>query len=258
MSFRESMFASNGPVIGHFLFEFATPGIGYLARNAGADFIVLDLEHSAFGFETAKQVVLSARAAGLPIIVRAPSCESKDLARVCDIGADGVMAPNVESVAQAQAIVAAVKYSPEGRRGIGQILMHDRYRSGSFGDKAASANAALTVFVQIESVDGVRASSGIAAVDGIDCLWIGHMDLSSSIGIPADFANPEFTKSVSTVLAATVAHGKLAGRLARTVDEAVALVQIGFSCVALSTDTQIYQNALANGISAVRAGVSHG
>ncbi len=258
VGFRETLLAGKPPLVGHFLFEFATPGIGYLVRNAGADFVVLDLEHSAFGFETAKQTVLSARAAGLPIVVRAPSCERKDLARVCDIGADGVMAPNVESKAQAQAIIDSVKYVPEGRRGIGQILMHDRYRGGAFTDKASAANAALAVFVQIESVQGVSAASDIASVPGIDCLWIGHMDLSSSIGRPADFDHAAFKDSVATVLAATVTHNKLAGRLARSVDEAIALSLAGFQCIALSTDTQTYQMALTKGIEAVRAGVEHG
>src|SRR5256885_15677912 len=120
--------------IGHLVFEFATPGIGYLLRNAGADFLLFDLEHSGFGFETAKLAVLSARAADLPIVVRVASHDSKDLARACDVGADGVMAQLVHSAAEAKQIVDAVKYPPEGHRGVGQIQMHDRYRAGTFAD----------------------------------------------------------------------------------------------------------------------------
>jgi len=113
------LFSSDAIPIGHLIFEFATPGVGYLVKNAGADFMIFDLEHSGFTFETAKLAIVSARAAGLPIVVRVPSHDAKDLARACDIGADGVMVPVVRSAEQARSIVAAVKYAPDGRRGVG-------------------------------------------------------------------------------------------------------------------------------------------
>ena len=144
------------PAIGHFVFEFATPGIGYLARNAGADFVVFDLEHSGFTFESAKLAVLAGRAAGIPVVVRVPSHDSKDLARACDIGADGIMAPLVHNAEQARAIVAAVKYPPNGMRGVGMAQMHDRYRIGPFADKARAENGGNAVFLQIESGEGSR------------------------------------------------------------------------------------------------------
>lgn len=247
-----ALLASDQPTIGHFIFEFATPGIGYLIRNAGADFAVFDMEHSAASFETAKMVVLAARAAGLPIVVRVPSREAKDLARACDIGADGVMAPMVSSAEEARAIVAAVRYFPEGQRGIGQVQMHDRYRIGPFAQKAAAENAGIALFLQIESGAGVDASDAIAAVPGVDCLWIGHMDLSCSLGTPAQFDTPAFTDAVRTIVASAARHGKKAGRVARNADEGAALHAEGFHCLALSTDTQVYLGALTSGISALR------
>ena len=248
-----ALLAAHQPSIGHFIFEFATPGIGYLIRNAGADFAVFDMEHSAASFETAKMVVLAARAAGLPIVVRVPSRDAKDLARACDIGADGVMAPLVNSAAEARAIVEAVRYFPEGRRGIGQVQMHDRYRVGPFAPKAAAENAAIALFLQIESREGVDASDAIAAVPGVDCLWIGHMDLSCSLGTAAQFDTAEFTDAVRTVVAAAARHGKKAGRVVRNAEEGAMLHAEGFHCLALSTDTQVYLAALSSGITALRA-----
>lgn len=252
MSLR-ALLASDALPIGHMIFEFATPGIGMLARNAGADFLLFDLEHSGFTFETAKQAVLSARAAGLPLVVRVPYHDSKDLARACDIGADGVMAPLVHSADEARAIVAAVKYPPMGRRGVGQVQMHDRYRVGPFADKARAANEALAVFLQIESAEGAEAADAIASVPGVDCLWIGHMDLSCSLGAPAQFDTPAFKEAVASVLAATRRHGIRSGRLARNPEEGAALAAAGFDCLALSSDTQVYLAALTHGIGDLRS-----
>jgi 4-hydroxy-2-oxoheptanedioate aldolase len=252
MSLR-ALLASDILPIGHLIFEFATPGIGTIARNAGADFLVVDLEHSGFSFETAKLAVLSARAADLPLVVRVPSHDVKDLTRACDVGADGVMAPNVRSAEEARAIVAGVKYAPLGRRGVVQVQMHDRYRVGPFAEKARAANEALAVFLQIEAVEGVEAADSIASVPGVDCLWIGHMDLSCSLGAPAQFETPAFKAAVNAVLAATRRHGIRSGRLARNPEEGAALAAAGFDCLALSSDTQLYQAALTQGIGDLRS-----
>ena len=252
MSLRK-LFASDTIPIGHLIFEFATPGIGYLVRNAGADYLIFDLEHSGFTYETAKLAVLSARTADLPIVIRVPSHDSKDLSRACDIGADGVMAPLVHSAAQAKAIVEAVKYVPQGRRGVGTAIMHDRYRAGTFADKARAANEAIGVIIQIESEAGAREADAIAAVAGVDCLFVGHMDLSCSLGTPGQFDSPAFRGALESVVTACRTHGKRAGRLARNADEAVALAATGFDFLALGTDTQLYQAALSQGIGDVRA-----
>ena len=246
------LFSSDAIPIGHLIFEFATPGIGYLVKNASADFMIFDLEHSGFTFETAKRAIVSARAAGLPIVVRVASHDAKDLARACDIGADGVMVPVVRSAEQARSIVAAVKYSPEGRRGVGMLQMHDRYRAGAFADKARAANEAMVVIIQIESGDGADAADAIAALPGVDCLWVGHMDLSCSLGTPGSFDTPQFRAAVDKVVAATKRHGKRAGRLAPNASECAALAAAGFDCLALGTDTSVYLSALAQGIDALR------
>ena len=253
-----ALFAGNSIPVGHLVFEFATPGIGYLLRNAGADFLLFDLEHSGFTYETAKRAVLAARAADIPIVIRVPSNDAKELARACDIGADGIMAPLVHSAAEARAIVEAVKYVPDGCRGVGMAQMHDRYRIGPFAEKARAANDAMVVIVQIESQAGADDADAIAAVPGVDCLWVGHMDLSCSLGTPGRFDTPAFKTAVDNVLAATRKHRKRAGRMAQQVDEAAALAAAGFDCLALGSDTQVYQSALAQRIGELRTRLGAG
>jgi 2-dehydro-3-deoxyglucarate aldolase/4-hydroxy-2-oxoheptanedioate aldolase len=251
MSMRALLAADTVP-IGHFVFEFATPGIGQIARNAGADYLILDMEHSGFTFETAKLVVLSARAAGLPLVVRVPSNEVKDLTRVSDIGADGVMAPSVKSGDEARAIVSGVKYAPDGRRGVVLAQMHDRYRVEPFADKARRTNEANAVILLIETPEGVEAADAMAAIPGVDCLWIGHMDLSCALGAPGEFDTPRFRECEATVMAAARRHGRRFGRLARNPEEGAALAARGYDCLALYTDTAVYQAALAAGIGDLR------
>lgn len=255
MSLRK-LLAGPGVPVGHLVFEFATPGIGYLARNAGCDYLILDMEHSGFGFETAKHIVTASRAAGIPLVLRVPSHELKDLSRACDIGADGVMVPLVHSAAQARAIVAAVKYVPEGQRGIGMVQMHDRYRIGPVDEKLRAANDSVAVILQIESHEGAADADAIAAIDGVDCLWIGHMDLSCSLGTPGRFDTDAFRGAVRSVIDAARRHGKRCGRLARTAEEGLVLVGEGYDCIGIATDTQLYQAALAKGVSDFRNGLA--
>jgi 2-dehydro-3-deoxyglucarate aldolase/4-hydroxy-2-oxoheptanedioate aldolase len=247
-----ALLAAEAIPIGHFVFEFATPGIGQMARNAGADYLIVDMEHSGFSFETARLVVLSARAAGLPLVVRVPSNDVKDLTRVCDIGADAIMAPSVKSADEARAIVAGVKYVPEGRRGVVLAQMHDRYRTEPFAEKARRANESSAVILLIETPEGVDAADAMAAIPGVDCLWIGHMDLSCSLGAPGEFDTPRFRECEETVMAAARRHGRRFGRLARNPEEGASLAARGYDCLALYTDTAIYQAALTAGIGDLR------
>ena len=135
--------------LGHFIVEFATPGIGHILKQAGCDFALFDLEHSGFGFETVKSAVRYFEAAGLPAIVRVPSKEYHHIARVCDVGAEGIMIPMVSTAAEAQAVTNCMKYYPDGRRGVALSVAHDVYGQGPVTDKLAAANERTTLFCQI-------------------------------------------------------------------------------------------------------------
>ncbi len=240
--------------VGHFVVEFATPGIGHMLRNAGCDFVLFDTEHSGFHNETIKSVLRWFEAAGLPAIVRVPSREYHHVARAMDMGAEGLMAPMVSTPEEAEAIVRAVKYAPRGERGVALAIAHDRYRGGDVLEKLSAANARSTVFLQIETALGVENADAIAAIDGVDCLWIGHFDLSASLGIPGRFDDAKFTAAVETVRAAARRHGKALGRLAPDVESCVALHAEGFDFVCCSGDVWMYQAALAAAVADIRAG----
>jgi 2-keto-3-deoxy-L-rhamnonate aldolase RhmA len=196
------------------------------------------------------------QAAELPMIVRVPSKEYHHIARICDMGAEGVMAPMVGSAAEAKHIVNSMKYHPIGSRGVAPAVAHDDYRPGLVANKLANANKRTTLFTQIETAEGVENVMEIAAVDGVDCLWIGHFDLSVSLGIPGEFDNPKYVKANARIIAAANKHKKALGRLVPTVAEGIRLNKQGFDFICYSGDVWVLHNALAEAIQGLKVGVA--
>ena len=245
--------------LGHFVVEFATPGIGHILKGAGCDFVLLDMEHSGFSFETVKSVVRYCEAARLPAIVRVPSKAYDHVARAADVGAEAVMVPMVDTDAEARELAAFLKYTPAGRRGVALGIAHDSYRNaGTVHDRLAGANERTCLFAQIETASGVEHAERIAAVDGVECLWIGHFDLSASLGIPGQFTHPEFTAAVDRVVAACRKHGKALGRLVPDAASGIDHAERGFDFVCWSGDVWALQEAVRGGIDAIRAGLGAG
>ena len=250
----KSMAGNRDLKAGHFLFEFNTPGIGYIMKEAACDFVIFDTEHSGYGIETVKNVVAYMRAAGVPTVVRVPSKDYKDIARTLDAGAEGVMLPMVSTAAGAEAIIHCIKYPPTGGRGVILRSAHDRYTAGPTLEKLSEANARTAFFAQIETAEGVENAKDIAALPDVDCLWVGHFDLSCSLGIPGEFDNPVFTDAIAAVLDACKATNTSAGRLVPDVADAVALYKQGFDFIAYSADAWAWGDAVKAGLAQIRTG----
>jgi 2-keto-3-deoxy-L-rhamnonate aldolase RhmA len=255
MTLREMM-QSREPKFGTFVVEFATPGIGYILKNAGCDYAFLDLEHSGFSMESLKSVLRYTEAAALPSIVGLPSKDSHAISRVLDMGAEGVISPMVESAEEVHAAVARMKYAPYGERAVSAGVAHDKWSSGPLGETLAAANAHGVYFAKIETVRGVDAVEDIAAVDGVDGLWIGHGDLSVSLGHPGEFDHPDFRAACERVIAACQANAKPLGRLVDSIEEGLALCRAGFTFIGYSADAWILRDGLGRAIADMRRGLN--
>ena len=241
---------------GTFLVEFLTPGIGHILAGAGCDFAFLDMEHSGFSTETVKAALRFLEAGGIPTLVRVPSRDAHDIARIADMGAEGVMVSLVGTREVAQAAVDALKYPPEGKRGVALRVAHDNYRAPPTPAAGlAAANARTTLFLMIETAEGVENAEAIAALDGVDCLWVGHFDLSCSLGVPGQFDHPTFTDAIERVIEGARKHGKAVGRLVPDVQTGIDLYKQGFDFVCYSGDVWVLQAGVKAGIDAIRAGV---
>jgi 2-dehydro-3-deoxyglucarate aldolase/4-hydroxy-2-oxoheptanedioate aldolase len=231
-------------VAGAMVFEFFSPGISAILANAGCRFVLYDMEHTGLGFETLKWLFASCR--GLPIepMVRVPRGEYTWLSRALDLGARGVMIPMVESAEHARSIVEACRYPPAGRRGAAFGFAQCDYRGGDVAEKIRRYHERTMVIAQIETERGLAQVEEIAAVDGIDVLWVGHFDLSNFMGIPARFDDPSFDTAMRRVAATARKHGKAAGFMATDSAWIARARAMGYTMIAGGTDTGLLESAL--------------
>ncbi len=244
--------ASSRLAVGHMVMEFSTRGIAKLVEAAGADFALLDMEHSGIDLERIADLLAWFKATPLAPIVRVPASQHHFIARVLDAGALGVMAPNVETVEQARLIVDAAKYAPEGRRGLGLGSAHNDYLPPQPAEYLREANASTSVICQIESETGLANLEAIAALPGVDALWVGHFDLTQSMGIVGEFQHPRFLEAIARVAGTARRHGKGAGMQPGSVEQAAAWMKLGYNVISFSSDIAVYRTALASGVTAVR------
>lgn len=244
---------SGGISIGTMVCEFATTNVARVARQAGAEFVLYDLEHSGYGLERMRDVIASTNAAGVVPIVRAPDAVYDQVARLLDLGALGVMIPGCESVEEARRFADAGLFPPVGKRGFG-LLYSDAWEPDGLPATIAKANEETLLIAQIETVAGVEAVDAIAAVDGIDVLWIGQFDLSVSLGAPGVFDSERYLGAFAAVLAAVAEHGKAVGMVCGSVDEGRRALTQGVRALAYSFDVWLYREALEAGITGLRGG----
>jgi 2-keto-3-deoxy-L-rhamnonate aldolase RhmA len=152
-------------------------------------------------------------------------------------------------------MVDSVKYFPQGKRGVGLQLAHDNYRGAPVTEALANANNKTSVICLIETADGAMNADAIAAVDGVDCLWIGHFDLSVSLGIPGDFGHPKFQDAMTKIIGAAKKHGKSLGRLVASTEQAISFHKQGFDFICYSGDVWILRDGLTAATKAIRDGV---
>ncbi len=232
-------------VPGAFVFEFFSPGMSKILVNAGCRFAIFDMEHTGLGFETLKWLFASCR--GLPIepMVRVPTGQYTWLARALDLGARGVMIPMVESAEQARSILQACRYPPLGRRGAAFGFAQCDYEGGDVGAKIAAIHERTLVIAQIETERGLEQVEAIAAVDGIDVLWVGHFDLSNFMGLPGRFDDPRFVEAMARVARVARENGKAAGFMATDKAWVDRVKALGYTMIAAGTDCGVLQQGYA-------------
>jgi 2-keto-3-deoxy-L-rhamnonate aldolase RhmA len=238
-------------VLGSMVFEFFVPGMPQILSRAGAEYAIYDMEHAGLGLETLKMLVAASRGTGVVPMVRVPRGEYHFIARALDVGAQGIMVPMVESAEQARDIAQSARYPSQGRRGAAFGFAHDYYEPGNPRDKMNEANRRNLVIAQIETERGLEAVDEIAAVDGIDCLWLGHFDLTNFLGIPGEFDNAVYLAAVKRIVAAGRRNGRALGFMAADAAWARQYRQHGFNMIATGTDQGILMAGIRNVLQSV-------
>lgn len=196
------------PAFGSWL-QSGDSAVAEVMARAGFDWLAIDLEHGTVGLETAFALIQVVDLAGCAPLVRLSSNDSVQARRVMDAGAWGVIVPSVQSAAEARQAVDAVKYPPEGTRGVGLGRAHGY--GPRFADYLRACHEGSVVIPMIEQKAGVERVEEILGVPGVDGVFIGPYDLSASYGVAGDLSHPLVHEAMQRVMAAARASGKAAG-----------------------------------------------
>ncbi len=200
--------------VGMFLSEIAHPNLIRLMQAAGAEFVVVDCEHGYFDYSQVAAIAAVASGIDFPMIVRMPGLSRECVQKYLDAGVDGVWVPMLETAEQARELVRLGKYAPLGQRGISTMRPHSNYAPGKLTEYTKKANDRTMLFAQIETRKGAENAEEIAAVKGLDGIFIGPNDLACDLGCTGDFNTPVMEETIAHILSAAKAHGMPCGIVA--------------------------------------------
>ena len=248
----KQLFENDGVALGMMLSGVSNPAAATMLSSAGMDYLILDMEHGPFDWSDMAAMVGTARGAGIQPIVRIPEIRRETVLKPLDAGAAGLLVPMVDTVEQAEEIVRHAKYAPLGQRGTALRRGHSDYRKNPPVEYMARANDETTIAIQIESREALKNAEALAAVDGVDALFVGPFDLSVDMGLTGQATHPQMREAYQTVLAAAKASGKVAGIHLFDLDLAKSLIAEGYQMVSVSSDIDIIVDQSAANVSALR------
>jgi 4-hydroxy-2-oxoheptanedioate aldolase len=232
-------------VIGTF-FELGSCQTVEALASTGIDYIIIDCEHGPFDTESTLEYVRTAELSSLTPFVRVKDITRPSILKNLDLGAKGLIIPNVESIEQVKEIVEWGKYFPTGKRGV--FLG----RTSGFGNDSIAedidnyfniSNSETMIIPQCETMGCLENIEDIVSLEGVDGIFIGPYDLSTALGAPADFTSKNFTDALERILKACKKTGKPCFIYTGTENEAKKLISDGYDGIALSMDASFLINA---------------
>lgn len=205
-----------------------------IAGGAGLDFVVIDTEHGVFDPSQLDQCLMAARASGTAGLVRLPDHAAGSVLSALDMGACGVLVPHVTDADTARTVVARARYQ-NGERGFSNSPRAGSYGAAAMADHLAASDDGATVWCQIEDREGVENIDAIAAVPGVDCLFIGRADLALSYGL-TDLEHPTVRRAIDKIVAAGNSAGVAVGIFLADDAEAPSYAESGISVFLIGSD----------------------
>ena len=210
-----------------------------IGMHGGFHALWFDHEHVGFGIEALEVATLAARSQGLDSFVRIAPTDYALVTRCLEAGASGIMAAQVNSAAQAEQIVRWAKFHPRGNRGLNTGGYDARFTMMPIPEFCEKANRETFVAIQIETTEAVEECEAIAAIDGVDLLFVGPSDLSQSLGVPGDFWNQKCLSAIVRVANACKHHGKHWGAVTVNPDHADMLYEEGCRMLSPTNDVKL-------------------
>ncbi len=231
-----------------------SPASAGLVASAGFDAATIDLQHGAASLEDVGELVAAIEPGGAVPFARVAWNDAGMLMRALDLGVRGVICPMVNSAAEAERFVRACRYPPLGDRSYGPV----RSAFGSGREQTERANAAILLFAQIETAEGLGDVGAICATAGLDGVYVGPADLSLSLELEtfADLGDPVLLEALDGIVAAALNHRVVPGIHAPSVEGAVAMAARGFRFVGCAADAELLRGAAEEAVSRVRDGLT--
>jgi 4-hydroxy-2-oxoheptanedioate aldolase len=228
--------------------------IAEIVGQIGYDYVVIDLEHGA-GFECHLLEQLQAlEHTSTASIVRIESSDRPRFHRVLDLGAEGVMIPRTDSLEQAKTAAAGLLYPPQGMRGIAKMTRATSY-GANFDQYFSQANETILGVLQIESEASLQQVDAIAALDGVDVLFIGPRDLTQSLGVSGQFDHPKYREALRMTADAALRHKKAAGILVGRHEELTDVYRLGYRFLACGSDVEYVSRGAQAMLASMQAAV---
>jgi len=229
-----------------------------IAGHAGYDVLLIDHEHSPYDFENALHCMNAARGTSAETWVRIPGNDQAYVKRILDCGADGIMCPMVNSAEDAARLVSYCRYAPRGVRGFAPTVC--RYNSYGYRreEYTKRIDQDLAIMVQVETQAAVDNAAAIAAVEGVDIVFIGPADLSASLGVPGQFDHPRLAEACARVESATRKAGKILGTMAMPGQDVGALLARGYDLIITGVDLALMRAGMEGQTKSFRQALSGG
>jgi 2-dehydro-3-deoxyglucarate aldolase len=229
----------------------AHPAIAEIMAKAGFDWLAIDMEHSVITIREAEELIRVIDLCGVVPLVRLSANDPVQIKRVMDAGANGVIVPMVNSEAEAEQAVSAVRYPPQGTRGVG--LARAQGYGSSFDNYLNWVNKESVVIVQVEHIDAVNNLERILSVDGVNGFIVGPYDLSGSLGVPGQFDHPLMREAMEKIVSVGTASGKALGIhvVEPDVEELKHRIEQGYRFVAYSVDIRMLDCACREGLKTI-------
>ena len=219
----------------------ADGGAAEMIGSVGFDWVLIDGEHAPNDIRSIRDQLSALQGSPSPVLVRVPVGETWLIKQVLDVGAQTVMVPMVESADQARELVRACRYPPTGNRGVGAGSARAS-RFGAVSEYIATADDQICLLVQVENRAGIAALDDIAAVDGVDGVFIGPSDLSTDMGYSGDFTVPEVQETIRDAFQRITAAGKAPGIMS-VGDGTPAYLEMGAQFIAVAVDVTLLVRA---------------
>lgn len=248
----KSRLAKGQVTVGSWL-TLAHPAVAEIMSKAGFDWLAVDLEHSVITIREAEELIRIIELSGANPLVRLSANDKVQIKRIMDAGAHGVIVPMVNSTADAEAAVEAVRYPPMGKRGVG--LARAQGYGSSFERYREWVNQESVVVVQVEHIEAVENLEAILSVEGVDGFIVGPYDLSGSLGVPGQFDHPSMKKAMERIRTVGLSSGKAFGihLIEPNVQELRQRLAEGYNFVAYSLDIRMLDRACRDGLDAIRS-----